>query len=161
MYNIIWSLYTLQGNQRNKPRYPPSPYDRHLSYEVWLWLTENPIGQRSLTTVCGVAKSSDMTVQSERERNGLLRESEVKVNQSCPTLCDPMDYTVHGILQARILEWIAFPFSRGSSQPRDWIQVSHIAGRFFNQVNHKGSKRELNPENELSYHTSPLMSPKC
>ena len=39
--------------------------------------------------------------------------------------------TVHGILQARILEWIALPFSRGSSQPRDWTQVSHIAGRFF------------------------------
>ena len=45
--------------------------------------------------------------------------SEVKVTQSCPTLCDPMDYTVHGILQARILEWVAFPFSRGSSQPKD------------------------------------------
>ena len=42
-----------------------------------------------------------------------------------------MDYTVHGILQARILDWVAFPFSRGSSQPRDQTQVSHIAGRFF------------------------------
>ena len=42
-----------------------------------------------------------------------------------------MDYTVHGILQARILEWLAFPFSRGSSQPRDQTQVSHIAGGFF------------------------------
>ena len=41
---------------------------------------------------------------------------------------DPMDYTIHGILQARILEWVAFPFSRGSSQPRDQTQVSHIAG---------------------------------
>ena len=50
------------------------------------------------------------------------------LSQSCPTLCDPMDYTVHGILQARILEWIAFPFSRGSSQARDRIQVSCIAG---------------------------------
>ena len=50
----------------------------------------------------------------------------VKVAQLCPTLCDPMDYTVHGILQARILEWVAFPFSRGSSQPRDWTQISHI-----------------------------------
>ena len=52
----------------------------------------------------------------------------VKVAQSCPTLCDPMDYTVHGILQARILEWVAFPFSRGSSQPRDQTQVSCTAG---------------------------------
>ena len=42
-----------------------------------------------------------------------------------------MDYTVHGILQARILEWVDFPFSRGPSQPKDQIQVSHIAGRFF------------------------------
>ena len=55
----------------------------------------------------------------------------VKVTQSCPTLCDPMDYTVHGILQARILEWVAFPFSRGSSQTRDQTQVSCIAGGFF------------------------------
>ena len=42
-----------------------------------------------------------------------------------------MNYTVHGILQARILEWVAFPFSRESSQPRDRTQVSHIVGRFF------------------------------
>ena len=45
--------------------------------------------------------------------------------------CDPVDYAVHGILQARILEWVAFPSSRGSSQPRHWTQVSHIAGGFL------------------------------
>ena len=45
--------------------------------------------------------------------------SKVEVAQSCPALCDPSDCTVHGILQARILEWVAFPFSGGSSQPRD------------------------------------------
>ena len=62
----------------------------------------------------------------------LVSDSEsVKVTQSCPTLCDPMDCVVHGILQARILEWVAFPFSRGSSQRRDRIQVSYIAGGFF------------------------------
>ena len=55
----------------------------------------------------------------------------VKVTLSCLTLCDLIDYTVHGILQARILEWIAFPFFRGPSQPRDQTQVSHIAGRSF------------------------------
>ena len=55
----------------------------------------------------------------------------VKVTQSCLTLCNPMNYTVHGILQARILKWVAFPFSRGSSQPRDQTQVSHVAGGFF------------------------------
>ena len=58
------------------------------------------------------------------------------VTQSCPTLCSPMDCSppdssVLGILQARILEWVAMPSSRGSSQPRYHTQVSHIAGRFF------------------------------
>ena len=55
-------------------------------------------------------------------------EGKVKVTQSCLTLCDPTDYTVHGILQARILEWIAAPFSRRFSQSRARTQVSHIAG---------------------------------
>ena len=55
----------------------------------------------------------------------------VKVVQSCLTLCDPMDYTVHAIHQARILEWVGISFSRGSSQPRVQTQVSHVAGRFF------------------------------
>ena len=58
--------------------------------------------------------------------NQLEDRSEVKVAQSCVTLCDP-----HGILQARVLEWVAFPFFRGSSQPSDGTQVAHIAGRFF------------------------------
>ena len=63
----------------------------------------------------------------------------VKVAQLCPTLCDPMDFTVHGILQAKILlEWAAFPFSTGSSQPRYQTQVSRIAGRFFSS----GATRE-------------------
>ena len=60
----------------------------------------------------------------------------VKVAQSCTTLCDSMDCSlpgssIHRILQARILEWVAIPFPRGSSQPRDQTQVSPIAGRFF------------------------------
>ena len=56
---------------------------------------------------------------------------EVKVAQSSPTLYNPMDYAVHGILQARILQWVVVPFSRGSSQPKDQTQVSHIEGGFF------------------------------
>ena len=60
----------------------------------------------------------------------------VIVAQLCPSLCDPMDCSlpasfVHGILQARILEWAAISFPRGSSWPRDWTQVSYIASRFF------------------------------
>ena len=64
------------------------------------------------------------------------KKVKVLVTQSCLTLCDTMDCSppgssVHGILQARILEWVAISFSRGSSQPRDWTQVSCIAGRRF------------------------------
>ena len=60
-----------------------------------------------------------------------------EVTQSCPTLCNPVDcnllgFSVHGILQARILEWIAISFSRGSSQPRDRTWISRIGGRHFN-----------------------------
>ena len=70
-----------------------------------------------------------------RERLHVLHCASL-VTQSCLTLWDPMDYSppdssVHGILQARVLERVAMPSSRGSSQPRDWIQVSCIAGRFF------------------------------
>ena len=101
----------------------------------------------------------------------LSESGKVKVTQSCPTLCNPKDYTVHGILQARILElgslsllqgifptqglnlgllhcrrilyqlshkesprileWVGYPFSRGSSQPRNWTGVFCIAGGFF------------------------------
>ena len=60
----------------------------------------------------------------------------ILVTQLCPTLCNPIDYSpqgssVHGILQARILEWVAMPSSWASSQPRDQTQVSCIAGGFF------------------------------
>ena len=64
-------------------------------------------------------------------KNYKIQNSEVKVAQSCATFCDPMDSTVHGILQARILDCVAFPFSRGSFQPRDQTQFSCIAGGFF------------------------------
>ena len=63
-----------------------------------------------------------------------------EVPQSCPTLCNPVDCSppgssVHGILQARILEWVAISFSRGSSRPRDWTWVSCFAGRRFILIN--------------------------
>ena len=62
--------------------------------------------------------------------------SESEVAQSCPTLCNPMGcslpgFSIHGIFQARVLEWVAIPFSRGSSWPRVQTQVSCIAGRCF------------------------------
>ena len=72
------------------------------------------------------------------------KKVKVFVAQLYPTLCDPMDcslpgFSIHGILQGRILEWVAIPFFRGSSWPRDQIQVSWIAGRFFYHLSHQGS----------------------
>ena len=75
---------------------------------------------------CG---SENITFCWSTLHNGMVSESEVKVAQSCPTLCNPMDCI--WIMKARITEWAAIPFSRGSSQPRDWTQVCHVAGRFF------------------------------
>ena len=62
-----------------------------------------------------------------------LHSSESETGQSCPILCNPVDCSlqgssIHGILQARILEWVAIPFSKRSSHPRDWTRVSQIAG---------------------------------
>ena len=74
-------------------------------------------------------KTSTGRDEAENELHHL--RVKVKGAQSCPTLCDPVEYTVHGIVQARILEWVAFPFSSRSSQPRDRNQVSYIAGGFF------------------------------
>ena len=80
----------------------------------------------SWTVACQASQSTGCLRQEYRKV-----KVKVKIDQSCLTLCDPMDHTVHGILQARILEKVALPFSRRSSQPRDWTQVSCIAGGFF------------------------------
>ena len=61
----------------------------------------------------------------------MVLKVKVKVAQLCLTLRNRMDYTVRGILQARKLEWVAFPLTRGSFQPRDRTQVSCITGGFF------------------------------
>ena len=66
----------------------------------------------------------------------------VKVAQLCPTHWDPKDSTVYGLLEGRILEWVAVPFSRGSSQSRDETQVSCMQVDSY-QLNHKGSPRIL------------------
>ena len=76
-------------------------------------------------------------IQSHKHTVELVSVSESEVSQSYLTLSDSMDcslpgYSVCGILQARVLEWVAFSFSRRSSQPRDRTQVSRIAGRRFN-----------------------------
>ena len=83
----------------------------------------------------------------------------VKVTQLCLTLCDPMDcglpgYSVHGILQTRVLKWVAIPFSKGSSQFKDWTWVScNAGGFFFNHLSHQRNSFiyldivKYNPEN--------------
>ena len=100
--------------------------------ERLLMYTENPSGYighvREILKVISVGVIMGVCVAT------CLNWSEVAL--SCPTLCDPMGYSlpgssVHGILQARILEWVAIAFSRRSSQPRDWTRVSHIVGRCF------------------------------
>ena len=59
--------------------------------------------------------SEETQIPTVRSRH---TKGKVKVTQSCPTLCNPMDFTVHGILQARIMEWVAFPISRDLPNPR-------------------------------------------
>ena len=81
--------------------------------------------------------AEDMMVGWHHQLNGY-----VKVTQSCLTLFDPIDYSVHGILQARILERVDLPFSRRYSQPRDGAQVSRF-GQILYQLSHKGSPRIL------------------
>ena len=80
---------------------------------------------------CNLEIKSSSKPDPKLSLNYITSKVKVKVTQSCLALCDPLDCIVHGILQARILEWIALPFSRWSSQPMDQTQVSHIAGRFF------------------------------
>ena len=80
-----------------------------------------------------------MYIDKQKNKEGyqqLKKKVEVPFTQSCPALCDPMDCnppgsSVHGILRARILEWVAIPFSSGSFQPKAQTQVTCIAGRFF------------------------------
>ena len=83
----------------------------------------------------------------------------VIVAQSCPTLCDAMDYTVPGILQVRILEWVAVPFSRESAQPRGQTKVSHVAGGFLTSWAIRGAQEMQIPEwIEIKVVTEPLES---
>ena len=79
----------------------------------------------------------EMKGKKEDWVNFICKEMELKLAQSCLTLCDPMDCSppgssAHGILQARVLGWVATPFSRGSSQPKDLTRVSCITGGFIN-----------------------------
>jgi len=98
---------------------PPSPPKNELKFKMLSWIMRSINSWHCLELHLGKKKK----VKSE-------------VSQSCLTLCNPMDCnlpgsSVHGILQARVLEWVAISFSRRSSQPRDQTQVAHVAGRCF------------------------------
>ena len=91
-----------------------------------------------------------------------MKENETESCSVVSDCCNPMDYKVHGILQARILEWVACPFSRGFSQPRDWTQVLRTAVGFFtswatreaqeDEVGQiKNTVRQLRPDPGLSF----------
>ena len=87
-------------------------------------------------TYTHVGFPSDSVIEAYVRIGTCIVKGKVKVAQSCLTLCDPMDCSplsssIHGILQARRLEWVAIPFSRGSYQPRHQTQVFRTAGRFF------------------------------
>ena len=116
----------------------------HSSILAWkiLW-TEEPGGLQSIGLQRVGHESSDLAgihINSVKALKMNKSRQTLKVNmlvaQSCLILCNPMDCSppgssVHGILQARILEWVAMPFSRQSCQPRNRTWVSYIAGRFF------------------------------
>ena len=99
-------------------------------------MTSASLSPKISETVKTGPQASHLRVLSPEEGSEIGVTVKVLVAQSCLTLCDPMDCSwpgpsVHGILQARILEWAAMPSSRGSSHLRDRTQVSHIAGGFF------------------------------
>ena len=105
--NLSWSEKTWNKQENTSHRIPGFPPQFYNPLAVWTW--EDHF---NFLVPCWVI-------------------CDVKVAQSYPTFCNSTAYTIHRILQARILEWVATPFSRRSSQPRDWTQVSCIEGRFF------------------------------
>ena len=147
----LWGLSWRLKNQRMMPGNQESP-------RIWL-LSYKPL--QPWTSPCVSLDLSQLTCELCRQllpapaepvaldlTPSLQRKEKVSVTQSCPTLCDPVDCcqpgsSVRGIFQARILEWVAISFFRGSSQPRDRTWVSCMAGRFFYQLNHQGSPVSL------------------
>ena len=125
LYSSCKSFYSLHTSQKS-------------SYtNSWIVANGFYLLLKLLMKFLSARKPSYLLISSKKSQLAIFKfeilcwRVKVKVSQSCLTLCDPMDYTVLGILQARLLEWAAFPFSMGSSQPRAQTQVSCIAGWFF------------------------------
>ena len=115
--SLIPSVGVLIEERLTSPEQEGSLIGDGFKLELWHWLFLGSLGCQPTLQILDFLASIIMQISWK-----LLL---------CPTLCDPMDCTVHRILQARILEWVAFPFSRRSSQSRDQAQVSCTVGRFF------------------------------
>ena len=119
-------------------------HPKNISNERWWWC-----GEKGLS--CIVSGSVNWCSQYGEQYGHFSKKSRTsisEVTQSCSTLCNPMDCSlpgssVHGIFQARILEWIAISFSRRSSRHRDWTQVSRVVGRHFTVLSHPESPRTI------------------
>ena len=112
-----WATSAWAGVFRSWPNSPLLPAS--VPFITWLWNSSRKGQVISWPPDFGLSRMT------------FLVQHKVKVAQSCPTLCNPTAYPVHGILQAIIQEWAALPFSRGSPPPRDGTQVSHTAGGHF------------------------------
>ena len=148
-----WKIERDDLDKEGETSHGPRPGERR-----WAWVCKWGTGCDGVILVQQEAKTSknkwEECFRKHRERSGRLSHllrgmekdwshwglgKERKVAQSCPTLCDPMDcslpgFSVLGIFQARVLEWVAISFSRGSSRPKDRTRVSLIVGRRFTQV---------------------------
>ena len=150
-HSLLQGIFPTQGLNPGLPHcmqilYPLShqesslqPPDLYAARVLCPWTSPGKntgLGSHSLLHGIFPTQGSNSGLPHCRQVLNPLRDQFSLVAQSCLTLGNPMDYTppgssVHGLLQARILEWVAISSSRGSSQPRDRIQVSHIACRFF------------------------------
>ena len=147
--SVLYGRSAFWGHSECKPEQAGNPGPRKKGY----WGECGRTGWSGQTPVEKIHEQGweYLQVSSVKEIRGIFHtltlKPEVKrseVGQSCPTLCDPMDcslpgFSVRGILQARILESVAFFFSRGSSQPRDQTPISRIVGRCFYCLSHQGS----------------------
>ena len=134
--NKIFKVWEKQTNKQKRHRVPKwiqkqDPYVCCLQKTLQIY-------KHTQTKSWGMEKGipCKWTEKQSWSSNNYIRKVCVLVAQSYPTLCNPMDNrapgsSVHGIFQARILEWVIIPLSNGSSRPRDRTQVFCIAGRFF------------------------------
>ena len=123
---------------RSTPPPPISPNTHRSLLAGWDFLPHHNL---SLHVGCS-REYENLVMRYSSDEMKIKSESEVA--QLCPTLCDPVDCSppcssVHGVFQARVLEWVAISFSRGSSWPRDQTQVSRIVSKMLYCLSHQGS----------------------